>query len=239
MRTQDLHYTFGGLKMSGFFACGSGGTPVPAVLVCHEAVGINDHVRTRAKRLADLGYAAFALDLYGAEGLPRDEAIARHIELMTTPGLMLNRARAALACLMGQPGVDQDRVAALGFCQGGITSLELARAGVPLKAAIGFHPGLKRPAGSLDEPIQGKVLMMVGAIDPEVPPGDISAFTEEMDRKGADWELHLFGGTGHVYTNPDVDALGIPGFRYSPSADRRSWALALDLLAEVFSADGK
>ncbi len=235
MRTAPIAYACDGLRLTGFLADGSGGGPAPGVLVAHEAVGINDHVRERARRLAQRGYVALALDMYGAEGLPREEAIALHIALMTTPDMMRRRAHAALETLLAQPSVDAGRVAALGFCQGGITSLELARDGVPLRAAIGFHPGLKRPAGSADAPILARVLMMVGGSDPEVPPEDRAAFIAEMDAKAVDWQLHVFGGVGHVYTNPDVDALGVPGFAYSPTADARSWSMAMDLLAECFA----
>jgi dienelactone hydrolase len=153
---------------------------------------------------------------------------------MSTPGLLFKRANAALELLSDQRGVDSDRVGAIGFCQGGVTVLELARGRVPIRFAVGFHPGLMRPAGSLDGPIRAKVLMMVGDHDPVVPPEDRAVFAAEMKAKGADWQLHIFGGVGHTYTNPAIDALGRPGFAYNELADRRSWAMMLALLREEF-----
>ena len=197
---------------------------------------MGDHVQSRARALADLGFVAFALDMYGVAGLPLDEARVLHAELMSTPGLMYRRARAALEVLAGQPMVDPGRLAAIGFCQGGITSLELARGGAPIRCAVGFHPGLKRPAGSPDGAIGAKVLMMIGDADPVVPAEDRRQFAADMDAAGADWQLHLFGGVGHSYTNKAVDALGFPGFAYDERADRRSWAMMRTLFDEALDA---
>lgn len=236
METRKIVYECEGTKLTGCFSDPAPHTAKPAILVAHEAFGMNDHIRARTRRLAELGYAAFALDMYGVEGLSLSEAVSRHIELMSTPGLMLDRASAALRLLTALPGVDQDRMAAIGFCQGGITALELARSGAPIRCAVGFHPGLMRPAGSLDQPIQAKVLMMIGDQDPDVPAEDRAGFAAEMERKQVDWQLHLFGGVGHAYTNPDVDRLNKPGYGYNPSADRRSWTMMLALFEEVFGA---
>lgn len=127
-------------------------------------------------------------------------------------------------------------MAAIGFCQGRITALELARGGAPVRCVVGFHPGLKRPAGSPDGPIEAKVLMMVGDADPIAPAEDRAAFAAEMNAAGADWELHVFGGVAHSYTNPDVDALGVPGLAYNERAARRSWSLMLALIEDTFGS---
>lgn len=236
METRPIVYDCEGTSLSGYLADSAPYTEKPAILVAHEAFGINDHIRARTRRLAELGYAAFALDMYGAEGFSLSEAVSRHTELMSAPGLMHARASAALRILMDLPGVDRKRMAAIGFCQGGITALELARGGAPIRCAVGFHPGLMRPVGSLDQQIQAKVLMMVGDQDPDVPAQDRAAFAAEMERKQVDWQLHLFGAVGHAYTNPDIDRLNRPGYRYDPSADKRSWRMMLALLEEVFGA---
>lgn len=234
METRSIAYDCGGARLTGYFADDAPNTKKPAVLIAHEAFGLNEHIRARARRLAELGYAAFALDMYGAEGFPMPEAMRRHIELMSTPGLMHARASAALSVLMEQPGVDRERVAAIGFCQGGISALELARGGAPIRCAVGFHPGLMRPAGSQDGPIRAKVLMMIGARDPDVPAADQAAFAAEMQEKQVDWQLHLFGGVGHAYTNPDADGWNKPGYGYSRAADQRAWTMMLALFDEVF-----
>ncbi|WP_225771197.1 dienelactone hydrolase family protein [Inquilinus sp. Marseille-Q2685] len=236
METRTIAYECEGTRLTGYFADRAPQEKKPAILVAHEAFGMNDHIRARTKRLAELGYAAFALDMYGAEGFSLPEAVSRHVELMSAPGLMLARASAALGVLTALPGVDRERTAAIGFCQGGITALELARGGAPVRCAVGFHPGLMRPAGSPDQPIQAKVLMMIGDQDPDVPPEDRAAFAAEMQRKQVDWQLHLFGGVGHAYTNPDADRLNRPGYGYDASADKRSWRMMLALFEEVFEA---
>jgi dienelactone hydrolase len=207
---------------------------VPGVLVAHDASGVNDHVKSRAEALAELGYAAFALDLYGVQGFPRDEMVGRHTELVETPGLFLERATAGLRTLAAQPLVDASRLAAIGFCQGGITALELARADAPILAAIGFHPGYIRPNGSRDGPIASKVLMMSGTEDPYASRDDFAAFSTEMAAKARDWQLHLFGGVGHTFTDPTIDALGLPGMAYDAAADHMSWAMMRTLLEICF-----
>jgi dienelactone hydrolase len=233
---RNLVYMADGARMTGILVDGSRGAPAPGVLVAHEAIGRDERMVWWAQKLASAGYVALAMDLYGAP-FSVAEAATRHENMMQTPGLMLRRATAALDALAAQANVDQRRLAVLGFCQGGIVAAELARAGVPILCAIGFHPGLTRPAGSLDRPITAKVLMMVGGRDPVVPPAHREAFSAEMEAKGVDWQLHLFGGVGHTFTNPRVDMLGRPGFVYNAAAERRAWAMAMSLLEEVFEED--
>jgi dienelactone hydrolase len=233
-----IEYDCAGVTLTGYLAVPNVGGPVPGVLVAHEATGMNDHVKTRAVELANRGYAAFALDLYGVTGFARSESEARTAHLMETPGLLLDRATAALRTLARQPTVDAERLGAIGFCLGGVTALELARAGAPIKCAIGFHPGLIRPTISPDGPITAKVLMMSGSDDPHAPEELRARFADEMSAKGADWQLHIFGGVGHTFTDPAIDALQIPGFGYDADADRRSWTMALSLLGETLGHDG-
>jgi dienelactone hydrolase len=213
-------------------ADGSNGKSAAGILVAHESPGITEHVKWRAEALAERGYVAFALDLFGARDLDLDEARRQSSLVMMTPGLMYARANAALTVLANQANVDSGRLAAIGFCLGGVTVLELARHGAPIKCAIGFHPGLKRPAGSPDGAIRAKVLMMIGDRDPIVPQEDRIAFAQSMNAAGADWELHVFGGVGHSYTNPAIDAYGLPGFGFDARANSRSWQMALMLLSE-------
>ena len=139
--------------------------------------------------------------------------------------------------LVAQPGVDRGRLAAVGFCFGGVMALELARSGVSLRAAIGFHPGFgeARPADSRN--ITASVLMICGAEDPVVSADDRRRFENEMrEAQVADWRLEVYGGVGHSFTNPDIADRGLPGlFAYDERADRRSWASMLALLDEVFA----
>jgi dienelactone hydrolase len=232
---ERLEYDEGGVRLTGWLANGSGGGAAPGVLVAHEAPGMGPHVKARAERLAEHGYVALALDLYGGEGFSLEEARVLHQRMMETPGLMVRRATAGIEALRTHQAVDPERLAAIGFCQGGITVLELARVEASIRAAVGFHPGLKRPAGCSDGPVAAKVLMMVGDADPVAPVEDRLSFARDMDAAGADWQLHVYGGVGHSFTNPAVDALGFPGFRYDAAAERRSWASMLALLDEVFA----
>jgi dienelactone hydrolase len=234
MTLSAIDYDADGVQMRGYFARAAGAS-APGVLVAHEAPGVSDQVKERAEALADLGYSAFALDLYG-QPYSVEEMMERHETMMAAPGRLLRRARAALDVLARQPGVDPARLGAIGYCQGGITALELARAGAPIRCAVGFHPGLLRPAGSPDGPITAKVLMLVGEADPVVPPEDRAAFAEEMRAKGADWQLHVFGGVGHSFTNPAVDELQRPGFAFDATADRRAWSMMVSLLEETLGA---
>lgn len=241
MNEREVPYRSGDVTMTGYLVDGSGGAPAPGVLIAHEGMGRDERMTVWARKLAERGYVAFALDLYGEalfnyEQFSVETMLAKHEQMMTTPGLMLARAKAALETLATQTNVDPTRLGAVGFCQGGIVATELARAGAPVRCAIGFHPGLKRPAESVDGPIKAKVLMMVGACDAVVPPEDCTSFATEMEDKGADWQLHLFGGVGHVYTNPRVNELmPMPGFGYDARAERRAWTMALSLLDEVFA----
>jgi dienelactone hydrolase len=232
MTLQPIEYEVDGTRLTGLLADGSQGRTVPGVLVAHESPGVTEHIRGRALRLAEHGYVTFALDLFGGHDLPLEDARRHSTLVVNTPGLMFARADAALRVLAAQERVDASRLAAIGFCLGGATVLELARHGAPIKCAVGFHPGLKRPAGSVDGPITARILMMIGDLDPIVPQEDRVAFAQSMTAAGADWELHVFGGVGHSYTNPAIDSFGLPGFAYNARADRRSWEMMLRTLRE-------
>ena len=233
MQLLPIKYSAGGQDFEGLLADGSKGAKAPGVIVAHESPGLTAHIRQRTLALAELGYIAFALDLFGVRDLDLEEARRHSGLVVNTPGLMLLRTKAALETLAGFESVDRGRLAAIGFCLGGAAVLELARAGAPIRCAVGFHPGLKRPAGSIDDKVSAKVLVMVGDQDPVVPAEDRAAFAQSMTAAGADWQLHVFGGVGHSYTNPAIDSYGWPGFRYDAVADRRSWRAMLDLFEET------
>lgn len=227
-------YEVDDVRLTGFLADGASGGLAPGVLVAHEAPGITAHVKERARMLAERGYVAFALDMYGQLDLPIDEAREQSHRLMSDASLMRRRARAALDLLASHAHCDAEKLAAIGFCLGGIVALELARDRAPLRCAVGFHPGFMRPVGSATGAISAKVLMMIGDDDPVVPPEDRASFIREMKEAGADWQLHVFGGVGHSYTNLEIDARGMAGFAYNERADRRAWSLMLSLFDEVF-----
>ena len=234
MNLVEHTYEVDGVRLTGFLADGSTSGAAPGVLVAHEAPGVTNHIKRRVGMLAECGFVAFALDMYGQADLPLDAAREQSRRLMADAALMRRRARAALEVLASQAHCDASKLAVIGFCLGGIVALELARDRAPILCAVGFHPGFKRPAGSASQAIEAKVLMMIGEDDPIVPAEDRASFVQEMKDAGADWQLHVFGGVGHSYTNQDIDAVGYPGFGYNVQADRRAWSLMLALLDEVF-----
>ena len=178
------------------------------------------------------------MDYYG-DGQPLadlSQAMPRIMAFMAEPSGIRARATAALAVLASQPETDPGRLAAIGYCFGGTTVLELARSGADVKAVVGFHSGLStaRPQDAKD--IKAKVLTCIGADDPIIPPDQRQAFEKEMTDGGVDWRMNLYGGAGHSFTNPDVGALGRPGFEYHAETDRRSWRAMLDLFGETLAA---
>jgi dienelactone hydrolase len=235
MLTTDIEYSYDGRRLVGELSVDetrSGRRP--AVLVSHEGGGLTEHAKMSARRLAQLGYVAFALDYFG-DGAPlaADQAAARFSELAGDTGRIRALAGAGLEVLLADERADPQNVAAIGYCFGGTLSLELARGGADLKAVVGFHSGLAttQPADAQD--ITGRVLVCIGAEDPYIPPAQRLAFEEEMKAGGVDWQLHLYGGTKHSFTNTGADP-GNPALGYSPLADARSWRAMLDLFSDVF-----
>ncbi|HEX5268287.1 MAG TPA: dienelactone hydrolase family protein [Acidimicrobiales bacterium] len=234
MRTESIEYTADGRDLIGHLAVDDTTEgPRPAVLVCHEGPGLDDHARGRAERLASLGYAAFALDYHGGgKPLERDEMMGRLGELI--PDALRTRAlaQAGLDILLAQPEADRSRVAAIGYCFGGTMALELARSGADLRAVVGFHSGLGTSRPEDARQIKASVLVCIGADDPMVPDGQRRGFEEEMRAAGVDWRLYLFGGAVHSFTNERADQAGFDGVRYHRPTDERSWQAMIDLFDE-------
>ena len=186
--------------------------------------------------LARMGYVAFAGDPYGG-GIEIDdlkEVMKRVTELRADVAKFRQRGRAALDYLRALPQVDPDRVAAIGYCLGGIFVLELARDGAPLAGVVTFHGGLetKRPA----EPgaVRAKLMILTGADDPTVPPAQINAFADEMTKGGADWHVVIYSGTKHAFTYPDAASRKIDWIEYNKSSDDRSWSAMRSFFEEIF-----
>lgn len=236
MATRTLDYRDGAVNLKGYLATPDGVGTRPGIVLFPEAFGIGAHVMERARRLAALGYVALAADPYGDGATARD--LPHAIELMTAVRSELTRwrgrAQAALDALTAQSGVDHGKLAAIGYCFGGSTSLELARSGAPLGAAVSFHGGLEAPRPDDNKNIRCKVLVCHGADDPFVPPPQVAAFEEQMRQTKVDWQLHAYGGTVHSFTNPDAGKAGNPALAYNAVADKRSWKAMIDLFDEVF-----
>lgn len=236
MRIQDIAYEADGVRMIGQFAVDDQRPGrQPGVLVCHEGPGLTEHTKKIAARLAGLGYAAFAMDYHGG-GKPLAnpaDTMTRLAPWRTDPTGVRVRALAALDVLKSQREVDPARLAAIGYCFGGTTALEVARSGADVKAVVGFHSGLAtaRPQDAAN--IKGKVLVCIGAEDPIIPPEQRADFEKEMKAAGIDWRMQLYGGAGHSFTNPAADSRGMKGFFYHEATDRRSWNAMIELFNET------
>ena len=236
MKTQDIEYHADGARLVGYLAVDDTRSGKrPGVLVAPEGGGLVDLTKSIARRLAEAGYVAFAMDYYG-DGKPlsdRNEVMPRINAFMAEPSTIRARATEALAVLARQPECDPAKLAATGYCFGGTTVLELARSGAELQAVVGFHSGLATTRPQDAKAIKAKVLTCIGALDPIIPPEQRLAFEKEMTEGGVDWRMNVYGAAGHSFTNPDVGALGMPGFEYHAETDRRSWAAMLDLFDEA------
>ncbi len=235
MQLTDIAYSSEGLDLVGHLAVDeSRQGRRPAVLICHDAMGLSQHPKDTARRLAELGYVAFALDYHGGgQPLAPEEVGERFGALAGDANKVRALARAGLDVLLRSEYADADRVAAMGYCFGGTMALELARSGAQLRAAVGLHSGLSTQAPAQPGAIAGKVLVCIGADDPIVPPEQRLAFEEEMRGAGPDWRMHLYGGAVHSFTNPQADGSN-PAIKYDKRADELSWKAMLDLYDEVF-----
>ncbi len=234
MQTREIDYACFDKTLSGYLADGSEGQRAPGVVLVHQGNGLTDHTRERANMLAELGYVAFALDLYGERPTERARINALMDELEGDRSLWRARCQAGLDALKAQPNVDPARLAAIGFCFGGATVLEMARDRPELSCVVSFHPGLTGLPERDERPVHAKVLVCAGDDDPLIPPAARERFTQLMRAANADWALNVYGGAGHSFTDRRIAALGIPNFAYHAPTDRRSWAAMRELFDETF-----
>ena len=235
--TQTVSYRQGGEELKGYLAYDQAiAGPRPAILVVHEWWGLNDYIKRRVNQLADLGYIAFAADIYGNGFVTKDPQEAGKFagRFRGDRQLLRDRAIAGLQVLMEQPLADKKRVAAIGYCFGGTTVLELARSGAPILGIVSFHGGLDTPNTDDAKSIKGKVLALHGADDTFVPPPQVSAFQEEMRKANVDWQMVFYGGAVHSFTNPDSGSDPSRGMAYNERADKRSWEHMKLFFAELF-----
>lgn len=232
---QTVDYRDGDVNLRGFLArpeSADGSTP--AVLVVHEWWGLNDYTRRRTRELADLGYIAFAADMFGDGKTTTDpkEAGAMAGLLRDNRDDMRRRARAALDALRKVPGVDLRHIGAMGFCFGGTVALELARAGDSLAGVVSFHGSLSTPKPASADTLHARILVLHGGADPHVPPKDVAAFMDEMNAAKAQWRMETYGGAMHAFTNPDANAPA-NGSLYDADAESRSMAAMRAFFQEV------
>lgn len=238
IQTETIEYDHDGETMEGYMAYPEDATDAPAVLVIHEWWGVNDYVRGRAQQLAKLGYAAFAMDMYG-KGIRTDDPdeageLAEQYRGGDDRSLMRDRTRRALEVLRDHDAADPDQVAAIGYCFGGTGALELARDGADLAGFVSFHGNLGTPQPAGEGDINGPVLVLHGADDPLVPRDEVQAFREEMKEAGADWQFIEYSDAVHSFTNPASGDDPSTGLAYNETADRRSLQHMLLFFQEIF-----
>jgi dienelactone hydrolase len=208
----------------------------PGVLVVHEWWGLNEFAKQRAENLAESGYVALAVDMYGGGQTTQDPQEARRLasHVRSTP-LMRERARAGLEALAKHELADPKRLAAIGFCFGGTTVLELAYSGAALRGVASFHGGLTAPGPEDQKNLQAAILVLHGADDPLIKPEEIAAFQAAMRQAGADWQMIYYGGAVHSFANPAAGSDKSTGSAYDATAAARSWKHMQLFLAEIFS----
>jgi dienelactone hydrolase len=237
IQTETVDYKQGDTTLEGYVAYDDSiSGKRPGVLIVHQWMGLTDYEKMRAKMLAQMGYVAFCADIYGKGILPQStkEAGALAGKYKGDRQLLRARVNAGLDALKQNELVDPDRVAAIGYCFGGTTVLELARSGAQLNGVVSFHGGLDSPTPADGKNIKCKVLCLAGANDPFQKPDDLAAFQKEMRDSGVDWQIVFYGGAVHAFTQPDVGKLGLPGAQYNEKADKRSWQAMKDFFAEIF-----
>ena len=237
---KDVQYSAEGVVLKGYLAYDAKVKGKrPGVLVVHEWWGLNDYARKRADMLAEMGYVALAVDMYGdgKQAMHPDDAGKFSSELMKNFDVAKARFMAALEFLKGQPAVDPDRIAAIGYCFGGGVVLNMARQGVDLKGVASFHGSLTAVQAATPGSVKAKVLVLHGADDKFITPEQIEAFKQEMKNAGADFRFIAYPGAVHSFTNPDADKLGkkfnLP-LSYNAKADKKSWKELKEFLAAIF-----
>ena len=236
IKTRLVDYRDGDHVFEGMLAWdGSIDDPRPAVMVAHTIRGRSEFEESKAKLLVKSGYVGFAIDVYGKDAIGSDIDICRaNMEALRNERATLQRRLLrALQTMRDQAEVDADRVAAIGYCFGGLCVLDIARTGEPLAGVVSFHGLFDPPKNDSGNRILARILALHGWDDPLATPEQVVALGEELSSKGADWQLHGYGGVRHAFTNPAADAsTGVTV--YNDAADRRSWAAAQYFLSEIF-----
>jgi dienelactone hydrolase len=209
----------------------------PSVLVVHGGAGLDAHATTQAQRFADAGYVAFACDMYG-DGIRgnRERVLSEINALRGDRGLLCSRAKSAIDLLLSQPQAD-GRLAIVGYCFGGLVSLELARSGLEASAIVSVHGTLTTRQPAETGAIRTPLFICQGGADPHCSLDDARTFASEMKTAGADWEMVIYGNAMHGFTHEDATGQ-LPGVRYDARADKSSLAAIRTFLNRVFVGAG-
>ena len=242
IQTREIQYNAAdGQRLVGYFAAPSSQTPHAGIIVAPEWWGRNEYTEQRARELAEHGYAALAIDMYGDKNVTTDakQAYEWMMQTFADADTIVNRAQAGLDTLAAQPEVNADQLAAIGFCYGGKVVLDLARSGAPLKAVATFHATLAPKAPAVEGQIQVEILVLHGELDSMVTLDDVASFREEMHAAKVDHEVIIFEDAKHGFSNPLADerakANGVD-LGYNPEAERQGLDAMYDLLERNLSA---
>ena len=234
---QPVAYQQDNLAMEGKLVLPS--TPatgkLPGIVLMPDWMGVSPQAVAYARRISEWGYVVLVADLFGKGAQPENAAEAGKVSgaLKGNTMLMRKRATAAFDALKQQPGVDADKIGTVGFCFGGMASLELARSGAPLLSIVSVHGNLATPSPDDTKNIHGKVLVLQGADDPYATPAQAQTFMGELKQAGVDWQVVYYGGAVHGFTNPGSGSDPRVGLAYNAKADRRAFAVMKDFLAEA------
>jgi len=237
VHTETVSYRHGSTELEGYLAYPEGlKTPAPGILVIHDWSGPGPYSQRRAEELADAGFVAFAIDMYGKGVRPTTmEEKAKQAGIYRGDrSLMRARARAGLDQLLANPMVDRTKLAAIGYCFGGGSALELARSGAPLAGVVSFHGNLDTPNPADARAIKAKVLICHGADDPYVTADQVAGFQKEMKDAEVDYQLIVYSGAVHAFTQKEAGDDNSKGAAYNEAADRRSWQAMKDFFSEIF-----
>ena len=237
VKTKKIPYKHGDVECEGYLAWDDEVQGKrPGVLVVHEWWGLDAYARKRADMLAKLGYVAFAVDMYGKGKLAEhpQEAGAMAAQVRMNVKDWQARALKGLDLLKSQEQCDPTRTAAIGYCFGGSTVLQLAYSGADVKGVVSFHGAPQTPDDSV-KVIKARILVCNGASDTFIPEANLQKMREGLDKVGADWILVHYAGAQHSFTVPDADQRNLKGIKYNKAADERSWRHMQDLFHEIFA----
>lgn len=237
VKTEVVEYEFEGTKMKGVLAYDDAKTGKrPGIMVVHEWWGLNDDAKSRAKMLAELGYVAFAADMYGNAQMTEHPADAGKMagDVRKNIKTWLGRANAGLDVLKKNDKVDASKLAVIGYCFGGSTALQVAFSGGDVKAVVSFHGALPVPTAEQAKSVKARILVCHGADDAFIPAATIEKFRKALDDAGTKYQFESYPGAVHSFTVKGVEKKGVDGLKYQEAADQKSWEQMKALFADVF-----
>lgn len=209
----------------------------PGILVVHEWWGLNDYAKKRAEMLAEMGYVAFAADMYGAHKVTTHAKDAKGwmTQITSNVDAWQKRTQLGLDVLKKHSKTEPDDTAAIGYCFGGATVMQLAYSGADVDGVVSFHGSLPVATDDQAKAIRTKVMVAHGYADPFIPKDRVAGFKEALDKAGVDWQFHAYSGAKHAFTNPEAGNYGIDALAYDTNADHRSWQQMQNFFNEIFS----